>query len=161
MRFTKWGGDLHWHFLLEPLGTDRHGWWLGGRTGIPMRRGLEEPIFLPHDFVVLVPDEGDWIATWNASGETAIYVDVTTRPVRASETIEAVDLDLDVIRSRDGRVHILDEDEFAEHQVRYGYPPEVITQARATTDALAALLAARAEPFGQTGETWLAEFTTA
>ena len=32
-----------------------------------------------------------------------------------------VDLDLDVIRMRDGGI-LDDEDEFAEHQVRYGYP---------------------------------------
>jgi hypothetical protein len=161
MRFTKWGGKRHWHYLLDPLGNDRHGWWLGGRAGIAMRRGFEEPVRQPHDFVVLVPDEGDWIANWNASGDTAIYVDVTTRPVRGSETIEAVDLDLDVIRLRDGRVHILDEDEFAEHQLRYAYPSDVITQARATTDDLVARLAATTEPFGLTGETWLADFTAA
>lgn len=35
-----------------------------------------------------------------------------------------VDLDLDVVRRFDGSAEILDEDEFAEHQVRYGYPPE-------------------------------------
>jgi len=161
MRFTKWGGKRHWRYFLEPLGNDRHGWWLGGRTGITVRRGFEKPIRQPHDFVVLVPDEGDWIATWNAAGATAIYVDVTTRPVRGSGTIEAVDLDLDVIRRRDGQVHVLDEDEFAEHQLRYGYPPDVIARARATTDDLVALIAARTEPFGQTGETWLAGFTAA
>lgn len=159
MRFTKWGGSRHWHYPRESLGTDRHGWWLGGRQGIAMRRGFEEPVAQPHDFVVLVPEEGDWIANGNASGDVAIYVDVTTRPVRASDAIEAVDLDLDVVRLRDGQVQILDEDEFAEHQVRYGYPPEVVTRARATTDDLVALLAAGAEPFGHTGETWLTNFT--
>ncbi len=44
VRFTKWGGTRHWRFPLEPLGSDGHGWWLGGRTGILLRRGYEEPI---------------------------------------------------------------------------------------------------------------------
>ncbi|WP_180935649.1 DUF402 domain-containing protein [Nocardioides ungokensis] len=36
--------------------------------------------------------------------------------------LRAVDLDLDVVRGRTGRVWIDDEDEFAEHRVRFGYP---------------------------------------
>ena len=45
--------------------------------------------------------------------------------------VTMVDLDLDVVRLRaDQRVLIVDEDEFAEHQVRYSYPAEVITAGR-------------------------------
>jgi hypothetical protein len=46
MRFTKWGGKRHWRYPLEPLGTDRYGWWLGGAAGTLLRRGFEEPIRL-------------------------------------------------------------------------------------------------------------------
>jgi hypothetical protein len=160
MRFTKWGGKRHWRYPLEALGTDRHGWWLGGPAGSLVRRGFEEPIRQPHDYVLLVPDEGEWIATWNAAGRTELYVDVTTRPVRGDGIVEAVDLDLDVIRRRDGRVMVLDEDEFADHQVLLGYPPEVIAQAQATTDDLVARITAAVEPFGRVGTDWLAGFTT-
>jgi hypothetical protein len=161
MRFTKWGGKKHWQYELDPIGTDRYGWWLGGRAGILLRRGLEEPIVQPHDFVVLVPDAGCWIANWNGSGETdvAVYVDVTTEPIRHADAIHAVDLDLDVVRLHDGTVRVLDEDEFAEHQVLYDYPAEVITHARATTDDLVARITAAQEPFATVGDTWLAEFT--
>ena len=38
----------------------------------------------------------------------------------------AVDLDLDVVRRTDGTVYVDDEDEFAEHRVSFGYPPEVV-----------------------------------
>jgi hypothetical protein len=96
--------------------------------------------------VLLVLDDGEWIATWNAESDTELYVDVTSRPVRGDGVIEAVDLDLDVIRRRDGRVEVLDEDEFAEHQVLLGYPPDVIAQARATTDDLVARIRAAREP---------------
>jgi uncharacterized protein len=161
MRFTKWGGKRHWHFVLEPLGTDRHGWWLCGRTGIQLRRGYEEPVLQPHDFVVLVPAEGDWIASFNAAADPLIYVDVTSRPVCRPDAIEAVDLDLDVIRRRDGAVQVLDEDEFAEHQVKYGYPAELIARARATTDDLVARITAGDEPFGRAADTWLAKLTAA
>lgn len=161
MRFTKWGGKRHWRYPMVPLGTDRYGLWLGGRAGIQLRRGLEDPITQPHDFVLLVPGEGCWIATWNdpRDSEIEIYVDVTTKPTRQAEIIHAVDLDLDVVRLRDGTVTVLDEDEFAEHQLLYQYPAEVITQARATTDDLVSRITAGAEPFATAGARWLTEFT--
>jgi protein associated with RNAse G/E len=158
MRFTKWGGRLHWHYPVVSLGTDRHGWWLGGPEGTSFRRGDEEPIVRQHDYVMLVPAEGDWIATWHMGSETEIYVDVTTRPARNGDIIEAVDLDLDVIRFRDGRVMLVDEDEFAEHQVQLGYPAEVIARAQATADDLLARVSTAAEPFGRAGHDWLARF---
>ncbi|MEV6851736.1 DUF402 domain-containing protein [Actinoplanes sp. NPDC051411] len=158
MRFTKWGGKPHWHYPVVPLGTDRHGWWLGGAEGTLFQRGDEEPILRPHDYVMLVPDVGEWIATWHAASDTEIYVDVTTRPVRNGDIIEAVDLDLDVIRKRDGRVLLVDEDEFAEHQVLLGYPTEVIARARAAADDLVARVTAATEPFDRAGHDWLARF---
>ena len=67
--------------------------------------------------------------------------------------LRAVDLDLDVIRLPDplppvesapwdvppagpGEVFVDDEDEFAEHQVLYGYPADVVAAAQASCDAL-------------------------
>lgn len=158
VRFTKWGGKRHWHYHLESLGTDQYGWWLGGHPGIPIQRGNEEPMVQPHDFVVLVPTEGNWIANWNAATDTAIYVDVTTAPVRLPGAVEAVDLDLDVVRLRDGTVQVLDEDEFAEHQRLYGYPAEVIAEAESTTADLVARITAATEPFGAVGSSRLAAF---
>ncbi|WP_433377436.1 DUF402 domain-containing protein [Actinoplanes sp. CA-142083] len=160
MRYTKWGGKGHWRFPAEALGNDEFGWWYGSRAGTPLRRGAEEPVIVWHDFVVLVPAAGRWIASWNSveNTEVEVYVDVTDRPVRTSERIEAVDLDLDVVRFRDGSVRLLDEDEFEEHQVLYGYPAEEIAQALATADELMAMVAERREPFGRVGDAWLAGF---
>jgi predicted RNA-binding protein associated with RNAse of E/G family len=162
MRFTKWGGHLHWHYQLEALGADAHGRWFAGRTGTVMRRGDEPPVGQPHDFVSLVPESGCWIATFNepsADTDISVYIDVTTRPHLTGDVIHAVDLDLDVIRLRDGSVRVLDEDEFAEHRIRYGYPEEVATQARATTDQLVALLTAAVQPFEQAAARYLATLT--
>ena len=55
----------------------------------------------------------------------------------AGDQVEMVDLDLDVVRGFDGSAQILDEDEFAEHQVRYGYPPEVTGHAERAAAAIA------------------------
>ncbi|MCA2214384.1 DUF402 domain-containing protein [Jidongwangia harbinensis] len=161
IRFTKWGGRPHWRYTLEPFATDRHGWWLGGRAGILLQRGSEPPVVQPSDVVLLVPPGEPWIASWNdpAANDIALYVDVTTTPVRDGDAVHAVDLDLDVVRWRDGRVDVLDEDEFADHQVRYGYPPEIVTQALETTGDLVARITAGTEPFGAAGAARLAEFS--
>jgi hypothetical protein len=161
MRFTKWGGRRHWHYTMEELGEDEFGWWYAGRQSITIQRGFEPPIPQPHDFVTLVPRAGLWIASWNdpARTETVIYVDVTTRPIRSGRSIHAVDLDLDVIRRRDGVVEVLDEDEFAEHQVRHAYPKELIAQALDTTAELVDLVSAHAEPFGAAGADRVAQVT--
>ena len=160
MRFTKWGGKRHWRYRLEPLGADRFGWWLGGRAGTPMRRGFEPPVTVPHPFVTLVPNDGLWIAHWNGESEpqTAVYVDVTTEPVLGPDAVEAADLDLDVVRLRDGRVQVLDEDEFEVHRTLYDYPPAVVAGARDTADTLVRVITAHEEPFGTVGPTWLAAF---
>jgi uncharacterized protein len=80
----------------------------------------KSPIVRPHDFVVLGPADGCWIASWNGPGETdiSIYVDATTEPSIHADVVSAVDLDLDVVQLRDGTVRVLDEDEFAEHQTQ-------------------------------------------
>ena len=83
---------------------------------------------------------------------------MTSKPSVQPDVVSAIDLDLDVVRLRDGTVQVLDEDEFAEHQVRYSYPAEVVAQARATTGYLVARLTDGKEPFATVGSTWLQRF---
>jgi hypothetical protein len=62
-----------------------------------------------------------------------------------------------VRRRRSGAVELLDADEFAEHQVRYGYPAGVIASAQAAADWLLTAVQRRAEPFGAAYHPWLAQ----
>jgi uncharacterized protein len=55
----------------------------------------------------------------------------------------------------DQRVIVVDEDEFAEHQVRYGYPADVISAAERATAWLLDAISAKAEPFGAAYRSWL------
>jgi hypothetical protein len=154
--FTKWGDRPHWHFECPRLGEDAFGVWLVGPPGTRLQRADEPPIAHRHGFVQLIPYTGEWIASFDFDDWCEVYVDVTTAPVWDGGIVTCVDLDLDVIRRRDGRIELLDEDEFLEHQVRYGYPAAVIERARATADWLLEAVAARREPFGSTGAAWLA-----
>jgi uncharacterized protein len=155
VRYTKWGDHPHWTFDVQPLGEDEHGHWFGARRGTPQQRASEPPVILDHDCVMLVPRAGEYTAFWNAEDPIELYVDVTTRPTIGSEVITAVDLDLDVVRFRDGKVELLDEDEFLDHQVRYAYPASLVLSARATADWLLSAVTTRIEPFNIAGPTWL------
>jgi len=46
---------------------------------------------------------------------------------------------------------------WTEHQVRYGYPPEVISQAEHTASAVLVAVTSGAEPFWQVCRAWLAK----
>ena len=158
VRFTKWGGERHWEFALEPLGRDEHGWWGGAAVGTRVTRP-DRSFDSENDWVVLVPYDKPWSASFYAAPQRIeVYVDMTTLPVWDGSVVSMVDLDLDVVLFRDGTLFIDDEDEFAQHQVELGYPPEVVAMARRTADELLAAVRDRTEPFGNVGRYWLARF---
>ncbi|WP_207129234.1 DUF402 domain-containing protein [Actinocatenispora comari] len=158
VRYFKYDGSLHWHFDAVRLGVDRFGTWLGAPAGTALQRGSEPPLTWEVAQVLLVPDgERWWTANFNAAPHpTEIYSDMTTVPSWHGDELHAVDLDLDVVRRRGGRIERLDEDEFAEHQVRYGYPADVIAAAAAAADEVFDAITADAEPFATEFRPWLA-----
>lgn len=159
VEFTKWGGRPHWSFDGIYLGADEHGDWLGHRAGTLMvRPGRELTADLP--WVSLIPHhDAAHVVTYQSAGHAIeIYVDITTPPEWHDDTLRAVDLDLDVIRFRDDRGLVLDdEDEFEAHQLQYGYPPEIITLAEESAERVLAAVGAHEPPYDQTGQRWLAE----
>jgi hypothetical protein len=147
LEFRKYDGSLHWYQSTQRLGEDHYGLWLGAPVGGTWRRGDGRVYTNRQAQVLLCSADRWWTATFNdAPAQTAIYVDVSTPAVIDAGLVTAVDLDLDVRRFRDGSVRLEDEDEFADHQVRYSYPAEVIAEARAAADWVAAKIAV-AEPF--------------
>ena len=156
VRFTKWGGARHWEYPLTYLGQDRHGHWGGAGVGTRLWRPGAQ-FDSKHDWVLLIPYEAAWAASFYDSPEqpVAVYVDMTTPPVWSGTRVTMVDLDLDVILGRDGSLFVDDEDEFAAHQVKLGYPPAIVDMARCAADEVFAAIADCAEPFGQVGTAWL------
>jgi uncharacterized protein len=156
--YTKYDGSLHWHYTMRRLGTDQYGVWLGAAASTPIQRGSEPPIVLGRPWIHLIPDGQWWTAAFNGEpADAEIYCDIATEPRWLDpDEVTMVDLDLDVVRMRrDGRVLLLDEDEFAEHQVRYGYPAEVISRAEQSAAWLLATVRAGVEPFGTAYRPWL------
>jgi protein associated with RNAse G/E len=157
--YRKYDGSLHWHQRMRRLGEDGHGIWLGAPPRMIARKGEDgPPIVVDYPHVMLLPRDGWWTAAFNgAPRSTEIYADITTVPTWPHPgEVTMVDLDLDVIRRRaDSSVVIVDKDEFAEHQVRYGYPPEVITEAEKTAAWLHRVLGDGSEPFATAYQAWL------
>jgi uncharacterized protein len=157
--FRKYDGSLHWHMTMRRLGEDGHGVWLGAQAGASAQRADEPPITFGFAHVQLLPRDAWWTAVFNAPpSRTEIYCDVTTPPTWPSPNeVTMIDLDLDVIRRRTGLVEVDDEDEFAEHQVTYGYPIGVVAKATEVTRWLTGALSDSTEPFASAYREWLSK----
>jgi len=156
--YRKYDGSLHWHLRLARLGEDEHGVWLGAPAGCSMRRGDEPPVIIEQAHVLLIPaGDARWTLSCNSAGcWTELYIDITTPPRwTAPDTVEMIDMDLDVIRRFDGSAEILDADEFAEHQVKYAYPPPEIEAAENAAAFLLGAVRSYAEPFAEVCRAWL------
>ncbi|MDJ0344540.1 DUF402 domain-containing protein [Streptomyces sp. H10-C2] len=159
VNYRKYDGSLHWNLRMRRLGEDEHGVWLGLPANSVMRKGHSPEVPVPEAHVILFPREGWWTAVFNAAPRsTQIYCDITTPPQWVSGTeVTMIDLDLDVLLKREEPApRLVDEDEFAEHQVRYGYPADVIEHAAGTAQWLMKQVGAGAEPFATAYRSWLA-----
>lgn len=158
--YRKYGGALHWNHPGRLLGEDEHGVWAEVPGGTVARKGEGPPVTWETTAIMLFPRNAWWTASFNTPPHRSeIYVDVTTVPEWRDGEVTMLDLDLDVIRMRDGRLILDDEDEFAEHQVLLGYPPELIAQAEATARWLLDAVGHRKGPFGGAHLEWLARTT--
>ncbi|HMI93666.1 MAG TPA: DUF402 domain-containing protein [Polyangiales bacterium] len=155
--FRKWPDKPHWHYRIFPLGQDAHGRWFCLPANAQIQRRPEPPLHHPRTSVVLIPSEQWWAASWNVpGGRYELYIDIATPARWTGNHVTMFDLDLDVVRDRTGATRMLDEDEFEEHQHAFGYPPDLVSNARRSADALQLAVAERREPFDRVGGDWLA-----
>lgn len=155
VEITKWGDRPHWTYDGVHLGEDEHGEWVGFPVGTHYRRpGME----FVADFagVMLVPAGRPWLAAFNdPPAKSATYVDIATPAAWDGATLRAVDLDLDVVVRRDGTTFLDDEDEFADHRVSLGYPPDIVALAESSAAAVLVAVRERRAPFDGTAARWL------
>ncbi|MFV2021448.1 DUF402 domain-containing protein [Micromonospora sp. LOL_023] len=156
--YRKYDGSAHRDYPARRLTEDDLGVWLGvdrGTRSIYHGRPSVEQI----PFVLLVPRQQWWTCMFNPPPRTSeVYCDIAS-PARWEDesTVHIIDLDLDVVRRREtGLVELLDEDEFAEHRVRYGYPQDVVESSWAAARWLLDALGDGTEPFAGAYRKWLA-----
>lgn len=169
-RFTKWGGGAHWEWVGRYLEEDEFGRWLTAPAGTRCSRpGVS---FLePDPWVSLVPRDAGWVAGFYPYTKAiSLYVDMTTvahwRILAPGLTtprweVTMVDLDLDVILTREGHLFVDDEDEFEEHQMLLGYPPDVVSLAERTCREVLQAVGEGREPFAAAGFERLRQVTCA
>ena len=75
------------------------------------------------------------------------YCNIGTPAALDGDTLRWVDLDLDVVALAGGRIVLDDEDEFAAHRVRFGYPEELVQRVLAARDEVLRLAALGQFPF--------------
>lgn len=156
----KWPDVPHYRHHAWPLGEDEHGNWFELKVGDPVYRG-SDLLFHGKDggLMLLPPAGGCWLAWFVASPRFQLYVDIVCDIERRDGHVSMVDLDFDVIRFRDGRVELVDEDEFSEHRLLYRYPDAVAEAAIAASRAVLAAVEAGEPPFdGAAAAVWAERF---
>jgi uncharacterized protein len=171
-RFTKWGGGPHWEWAGIYVGADEYGhWWYAPPGTRCVRPGMD---FLEAvGWVSLAPHTGAYAAGFYPEPKNVrVYVDMTTQPRWQRRTpgsqlgdgpdgpdgldweVTMVDLDLDVVLTREGHLFVDDEDEFEQHRLELGYPEDVVALAEHWRDVVFSAVASGAEPFGSVGHEW-------
>lgn len=154
LRYLKWPDYLHYEVEVVVLDEDRDGLWLLIEQGAAVDHGPKGAFAVRAPQIVLVPEEEMWTARWFRRADRglggrvdnyACYIDITTVAVRQEDVVELVDLDLDVIRTWDGEVMLLDEDEFLENKSEY--PSDLAAAAVDAADDVMTQLHRRAPPF--------------
>ena len=160
VEWFKWPENPYRRMPMTRLGRDDQGTWLFAPKGTTTWFATSGTASLPVNFITLVP-AGDqwWLCTWMSSNpdvDTDFYVDIVHPPLWTSESrVEVIDLDLDVIRYRDGRVVLDDEDEFKEHSISLAYPPDVIASARGSGQQVLDFVTKATPPFAAPPDRWL------
>lgn len=146
--YTKYDGSAHRDYPARRFAEDAQGVWVGVTKGTEsVYHGRPSVEQIP--FVLLIPHHAWCTAMFNPPPRTSeVYCDVTTPARWEGDTVHIIDLDLDVVRRRQtGLVELRDEDEFEEHRVQFGYPDDLVVEARAAAGKLLTALGDGVEPF--------------
>lgn len=160
-RNRKYDGSAHWVVPGQYLGSDKHGHWVfQGTHEFISRPGAA--LYTGSDAVMLIPHAGEWVATFHDEAHPSgveLYIDLATelawQRIRP-HVIEfhMIDMDLDVVRTARRGLYVDDEDEFAEHRVKYSYPAELCARIESACKDLMAAVAARHAPFDGRDAAW-------
>ncbi|MGD9589750.1 MAG: DUF402 domain-containing protein [Pyrinomonadaceae bacterium] len=75
------------------------------------------------------------------------YCNLNMPPILDGETLDYIDLEIDVLVDVTGNVLVIDEDEFEESRVRWSYPEELVENARNALKELFGMIERREFPF--------------
>lgn len=146
---TKYDGSLHYQYSATVVDDDgdRLRAWVPAGTQLHSYRGdrsTPRPFLRVHDRRRYWNLEVIWERNWRPRQH---YVNIALPSTWSDGTLRFVDIDLDVSWTADGRVLLLDEDEFADHRERLGYPQWLVDRAWAAVDEVRGLISLERPPF--------------
>ncbi|MGL3804882.1 DUF402 domain-containing protein [Paeniglutamicibacter sp. R2-26] len=162
-RAWKYDGQPHWVVPGYYLGSDAHGHWIYQPAGSLVSRPGHGH-WADTDAVCLVPHTGYWVGTFYDAPEVEdlrTYLDLSCNIgwrelPRGGWEVNSVDMDLDVVDSRERGVFVDDRDEFAEHRAQMGYPRELAEAIEHEAASLLNLVGTAHAPFDDTTNAWFA-----
>jgi protein associated with RNAse G/E len=155
-RWRKWDGGDHWEHDCLYLGNDEWGDWFGQPVGWRSARPGRD-LVAEQPLVMLMPPAGDYAFTRNAPpNRTHTYIDLAWELHWQDAEPTGIDMDLDVVDHAVRGIYVDDRDEWAEHGVQYGYPPDVVAHLEALALDLERRVTAGEAPFDEaTPQRWL------
>jgi uncharacterized protein len=154
---TKYDGSLHYHYDSVVVREESNLLVLYTAPGTPTQSYRGFVTASNHSLELYWTDRlynlhVNWYADWRPRSH---YINIATPATWHDGTLRFVDLDLDVIwRTPSGEVILDDEDEFSLHQVRFGYPAELIAQALRSGEEVREMIARRVYPFDGSLHEW-------
>lgn len=154
---TKYDGGLHYRYAASQVRAEQNLLMVYLPPGVPVDCYRGHMTTRYHSLELYWSDlyynlTVIWEADWRPKMH---YVNIATPSTWHDGTLRFVDLDLDVIwRPDDGLAVLDDEDEFAQHQVRYGYPADLIARVWQSSDEVRDLIARRVYPFDGSLHGW-------
>ena len=142
----KYDGSPHRRAEARLLGSDEAGTWLliprGTLVDFAGTRRRH-----PFSMLTLLASAGPWHVSWLDGHDPTLYVDIAAHTTVTPDGVESVDLDLDVVRWTDGRVEVVDADEFAASAKTMNYPSDLVAEAPRIAHHVARMLSSYTPPF--------------
>lgn len=151
LRATKYDGTAHWIQPFQVVSDDGNLLVASYKARTPIYTSRGE-FRSPYDSLVYFWRDR-WFNVFRLSRPgcplALWYCNVTTPPQFDGCQIGYIDLDLDVKVLPNRCFELLDEDEFAAHREKYGYPEDVVGNAEAAAQELIAMVRTREFPFSE------------
>lgn len=151
LRATKYDGAAHWIQPFTVVSDDGNLLVARYRARTPIYTSRGE-FRSPYDSCVYFWRDR-WFNVFRLSrprcGIALWYCNVTTPPRLEGNRLSYIDLDLDVSVRPDGCIELLDSDEFEAHRQHYGYPEDVVRNAREAAQSVAKLARKGEFPFDE------------
>jgi hypothetical protein len=128
---------------------------INSQTPIRERDGKEWTSKIP-SVTFFIPGQWYNIVSLLEDGGVRFYCNIASPPYVSGGVITYIDYDLDVIRTTDGHIQIVDQEEYEMHKINYHYSEVVERKVKSGLDALLERAKRAAPPFA--AETALAYY---